>query len=739
MVVGSLKRAVSVLALSAAVVAPQMPMSVLAGPFDQFIEDERPPQRPPRPPQTPPVVRPERPPQRPQQRPPAPQRPPQRPPAQRPVRPPPPPPLTPPIIIEEETRPPVRPPAPPQPQRPPVRPPVRPQQPPPPPPPLGSIEDDWETIVIPAPDSEDDPKNKDQSRLDFERQNRPDLPMFVTRTAWNAEDEEKFGAFVVQMGQAIAAKKCNTVRGCFQSREANMYAEKDPKGVFFTADCADFPYLLRAYFAYHNGLPFGHVVHVRKNLQAIASVQDVDASDPKYELRYGPYGNSVIRRGFSTAGKKMGEEPNLIKYLTNMFNSVSTGTFRVSPLTNNYFLSDLYPVRIDRNGIKPGTVIHATGHVLVVWKVDERGRVHAIDANTQAGVSYKVLQPSTIDFTRPDQALGFFKFRPLSLTGATKASNGAYYGGKIAGKSDEALYQEGLYSLEQWFGPNSDIAPGSRVEPDLWRKAFKGQAGFFDFLTSRLRDANVIVGPDEVVGDMIDSLCEQFRQRLADVKSTLGLGIHRRQRPNELPADIFGQADPTWGSYSTPGRDGRLRASSVDIVKMAVQQYQTAKQGTDPSLRYNGSAEDYVAILRQKVAAVNRSCSITYVNSAGKSIRLSFNQLVSRLNKMSFDPYHCAEKRWGASGNELATCVDTDSGNEWYEAEKYMRNTVGKMTSGGVSVVRSSRPITLNMLRDKTLIDRPDSSDINLGTTTPPILNLDASFASPKFLELLNK
>lgn len=604
---------------------------------------------------------------------------------------------------------------------------------------METIIDDWETIVVPEPDSEDDPKNKHESRLEFERQNRPDLPMFVTRTEWTEQDEEEFGRFVVRMGEAIAAKKCTTVRGCFQSREANMYAHKDPKDVFFTSDCADFPYLLRAYFAYHNGLPFGHTALVRKNLEPVASVKDVDASDPKYEIRYSPYGNSIVRRGFSTAGKKMGQEPNLIKYLTNMFNSVHTGTFRVSPLTPHYNLSDFYPVKINRDGIKAGTIVHATGHVFVVWKVDERGRVHMIDANTQAGVSYKILQPSTLDFTRPDQALGFFRFRPLKLVGATKASNGAYYGGKVVGTTDEELFQQGKYSLEQWFGPDSNISPGSKVEPDLWRKAFKGQTDFFEFVTNRLRDPNVVVAANEIVSDMIDSLCEQFHQRLADVKSTLSKGIHKLAHPSELPADIFGQSDPTWGAYSTPNRDGRLKATVIDIVKESVRLFKLAKSGTDRSVRFDGSAEDYVKMLRNKVASANRSCSITYVNSAGKSVKLSFNQLLARLTRMSFDPYHCAEKRWGASGNELATCVDTDRNNAWYEAQKYMRNTVGKMLPSGVNVIRSDRPITLTMLNDTSLIDQPDSSPINLGASRAPVLNLDAIFSSPQFLNQLKQ
>jgi len=41
---------------------------------------------------------------------------------------------------------------------------------------------------------------------------------------------------------------------------------------------------------------------------------------------------------------------------------------------------------------------------------------------------------------------------------------------------------------------------------------------------------------------------------------------------------------------------------------------------------------------------------------------------------MSFDPYHCPERRWGARGVELETCKDGPVKERWYEAQKYLRN-----------------------------------------------------------------
>ena len=113
------------------------------------------------------------------------------------------------------------------------------------------------------------------------------------------------------------------------------------------------------------------------------------------------------------------------------------------------------------------------------------------------------------------------------------------------------------------------------------------------------------------------------------------------------------------------------------------------------------------------------------------------NEFSNRLNRISFDPYMCAEKSWGATGAELQTCRDADRGNQWYNAEKNMRNVIGKTDIDGNSTIRSDRPITLQMLQDDSLVDQPTASIINLGTKRIPVMNLDATFASDVFLKKL--
>lgn len=569
-------------------------------------------------------------------------------------------------------------------------------------------------------------------------QNQPalDLPIVVTQTDWTDAAESGFSSFVNRLGKAISSKKCNTVKSCMRSTEANMYASQDPKSLILYSDCADFPYFLRAYYAYHNGLPFGFVNDIDKADRPYSSVANKDAELATKGLENSPYGNVVRSRGGSNVARAPGAEPNLISYLGRMFDTVSTATLRVGPLSPNHSLTDLYPVKINRSGIRPGTIVHSTGHAMVVWNIDPKGVVKVIDAHPDGSVQFKEITPSTLERSRPDQALGFFRFRSLHLLGASVASNGVLYGGKIVADSDADLFKAGKFSLEQWFGPGTNVPPGASVSPTDWTQGFK-KINFFDYLAKQMRGSGIVVKADESVGDLILSLCNQIQMRVDDVNTTAASGLAGRAHPSALPADIFGEADPDWGTYSTPNRDFRLKGTVRDIVKLAVGQYRLAKSG-DKSVQFAGSAQDFANALRSRVALVNKACKIQYKNSVGATVALSFNQVLGRLNRLSFDPYLCPEKLWGATGSELATCRDGDNDNAWYEAEQSMRNTTDK-SANDLQNVRSNRPITLAMLQSGKYIDQAEDASINLGTSRIPIMNLDGVFGSADFIKMLSK
>src|ERR1700733_15861733 len=93
-------------------------------------------------------------------------------------------------------------------------------------------------------------------------------PWRITKTEWAKADEEGFGEFV----RRIAESGCTTTIACMQSA-ANFYHDSDPPTLVFHADCAKWAYMLRAYYASKNGLPFSYV-------DKVAS----DGADPRFAM-----------------------------------------------------------------------------------------------------------------------------------------------------------------------------------------------------------------------------------------------------------------------------------------------------------------------------------------------------------------------------------------------------------------------------------------------------------------------
>lgn len=578
---------------------------------------------------------------------------------------------------------------------------------------------------------------KPEARVEFESQALPNMPYIVTRTDWTDGDEAQFDKFIGQIGQAIASHQCNSVKKCLQNPKINLYAKQDPAGVSFYSDCAEFPYFLRAYFAYHNGLPFSYANNAVMNMHPVASMNDHDDELADKSPANGPYGNTIVSRSKSNVASNPDEEPNLISFIVNMFDNVSTRMFRTSALSSNYgSLSDLYPVKIDRADIHAGTLVHSTGHVMIVWNVDPQGGVNVFDGHPDGTVQSKKIQSANLDRARPDQNLGFLRFRSLHLIGAQKLASGELIGGTVVPDSDQVLIAKGKYSLEQWFGPGSTVLPGQTINPNAWKTAF-AKIGFFDFLASRLRASNVVVGAVDTIADQMNSLCLALNDRVTAVNQATAQNSQLLAHPDTLPQDIYGEEEGAiWAPLSSPGRDGVLRAMAQDLVKSAVGAFKRAKSGAK-DVTYTGTASAYASDLGQRLVGFDQSCKVTITGSNGQAINLTFTKLLASLSRMSFDPYDCPEKRWGIYGQPGTQCVDGDSQGVWYAAEQNARNTVGKLTINEMAVVRSDRPITLEMLQDPTLIDRPDSEAVNLGTKTAPITDLKRVFSSQSFLNQL--
>src|ERR1700743_868388 len=78
-------------------------------------------------------------------------------------------------------------------------------------------------------------------------------PYVIRYDSWSPEDEKGYGEFV----EAIGESKCRFVNECLHD-PANPFRASDPPGAVIDSDCADFPYVLRFYYAWKKGLPFSY-------------------------------------------------------------------------------------------------------------------------------------------------------------------------------------------------------------------------------------------------------------------------------------------------------------------------------------------------------------------------------------------------------------------------------------------------------------------------------------------------
>lgn len=468
----------------------------------------------------------------------------------------------------------------------------------------------------------------------------------ITKTEWSASDERAYSEFIA----AIGNDDCRTVDACLRGA-ANIYRSSDPKGSSFFADCADLPYALRAYFAWKNGLPFSFA----SGVAAVGRSRD---------LRYSRYGNYVFaRRDVVTPVE--GAFPNARQILRTLNNTISSAMYRFAPGMTRGEATDFYPVKIVPGSIRPGTVIYdPNGHVAVVYDVDDEGRIRFIDAHpdnslTRGNYGRRFVRSS------PPMGAGFKNWRPLRLVGATQASDGTWVGGRVVAAPDRELAD---WSDEQFYG---NVTP----KPKGWQSSLFRYEGkvldYYDYVRHATAGHDIVYDPIKETRSMVAGLCEDMQYRVQAVDIAIKAGIHERPQPVRLPQNIYG-TEGDWETYSTPSRDARLKVSFQELHDQ-VANFLHLHQSQEAELDYTGG--DLKGDLLNAYQTETASCHVSYQASDGSERVLSFEDIKSRLFDLSFDPYHCVERRWGATTPaELATCRDGASKRAWYSAEARLRN-----------------------------------------------------------------
>ena len=476
----------------------------------------------------------------------------------------------------------------------------------------------------------------------------PSTTYVIRADHWSPSDEREYRRFIADIGES----GCATVDACLHDLR-NPYRGTDPPGTVFESDCADFPYVLRFYFAWKRGLPFSYE-------------SDVAPRGPAGDLRYDFLGNSVAGRTDVRGGVKSG-----YAILDEMRDAVSSATYRIDPGLEAPYEQDFYSPAISPKSIRAGTMIYdPNGHVAVVWRVDPNGRIHYIDAHPDFTVTRGFYD---LRFVRafPGMGAGFKNWRPQRLVGAAKLPDGTFVGGRIVLAANKDIPD---FSTEQYFGNGPRPA-----DDEDWSKGIftlnKEKLDYYDFVRAEMAGGKLSFDPLREVADMVDSNCSDLHYRVLAVDLAIQTGMNNLPEPDRLPPNIYG-TEGDWETYSTPSRDARLKTAFTEL-RDTVARFMRMVRRHDKKLDYHGKdlAADMLAVYDRHAAR----CRVTYTRSDGSHVTLGYEQMRRRLFDMSFDPYQCVERRWGAtSGDEFAPCPDNTLKTAWYEAERGLRNQIDR-------------------------------------------------------------
>ena len=224
--------------------------------------------------------------------------------------------------------------------------------------------------------------------------------------------------------------------------------------------------------------------------------------------------------------------------------------------------------------------------------------------------------------------------------------------------------------------------PGDRTVIGWGRKLgapaaalLNGQAmDYYDYVRARLAGGRLLFDPVTEVREMVRSNCADLSYRADAVNEALQAGMQNRPQPPRLPMNIYG-TEGDWETYSTPSRDARLKTAFKELRDNA-ERFITLYRAHDRRLAYGGAnlAADLLTAYDQAAAG----CAVSYIRSDGMRVTFGYEQARQRLFRLSFDPYHCVERRWGAEGAELSACRDGRAKRAWYDAEQGLRNQIDR-------------------------------------------------------------
>ncbi len=321
-------------------------------------------------------------------------------------------------------------------------------------------------------------------------------PWRITKTEWTKADEDGFGEFL----REIAESGCTTTIACMQSA-ANFYHDSDTPFLFH-ADCAKWAYMLRAYYASKNGLPFSYV--------------DKISGDFAADLRYAPTPNVALERHDIV---DTGTGINTQAELTALHDKVWSATYRMDPSAQAPVEQDFYSPKIAPGAIRPGTAIYdITGHVMIVYDVTPDGSIRYMDAHPDETVSRGAYGPHV-----PKSPIllggGFKNFRPLKLVGATLRADGSYIGGTVVPATNEEIAD---FSLEQYRG---NLTDAKSDDPNPQFRYNNASLNLYEYTRAAMSKGGFAFNPVYEIQVTMGSLCNDAKDGSRDADARVKEGL----------------------------------------------------------------------------------------------------------------------------------------------------------------------------------------------------------------------
>ena len=481
-------------------------------------------------------------------------------------------------------------------------------------------------------------------------------PAWDASRKWERDTENLYAAFVEQLfreplGEDITWPQLQAVIG---ERERNLLYDHRLPGedarLDLEPDCADLPYFLRAYFAWKLRLPFVYRVCTRGR-------QD---TAPRCEPAVLSNLDSVPDRDDVAAFRR---------FVRRMAGTVHSSSPRTLPDDDE---TDLYPLRMSRQSMRPGTVFaDPYGHVLVVarWKpqgVTDYGVLIGADAQPDGTVGRRRFWRGSFLFTpRTDLVgAGFKGWRPVRHdavgTETDTDTDTGTGGGLVAGP-------------QPWkIATNEELreAGGARAWSDA---QYKGSADDFYAAMEGMINPRAL-DPVRMQTSLVDALEESVQRRLSSVQNGEDFMKGQGYAPIEMPrgAALFLTSGP-WEDYSTPSRDMRLLISIDAVVSFP----DTVAAHPERFGIRDADRDAAVQQVRDALSTELAKRSFEYTRSDGSAWKLSLTDVVERMKAMevAYNPNDCAEIRWGApeGSDERNTCKRRASQEQQARMLKYRK------------------------------------------------------------------